>query len=228
MIITIDGPAASGKSSLARALAQKLTLYYLCSGMLYRACAYILHHYAHYSEQNISHPKREDIVHYCNTYRVNYVYSIHHGVQIFFDGQEITSHLKSAVIDTCASLLSSNKELRIEVLGMQRAIADGHDLVADGRDMGSVAFPHADYKFFLTASVDERARRWQNDQAAQGNIISLESAAHAISQRDQRDTIRAHAPLILPEGAITIDNTNVTHEQTLQMIVAYINKKSAA
>jgi cytidylate kinase len=222
MIITIDGPAASGKSSVAQQIAAQLSLYYLCSGMLYRACAYILHHYAKYSsDEAMSHPRREDIVTYCNRYRIRYVYSLH-GVQIFFDDHDITKHLKSAVVDHYASLLSAHAPLRTEVLILQTAIAEGHDLVADGRDMGSVAFPHADYKFFLTASDTERAHRWQKDQTAGGNVVSLEQALEAVRERDQRDTIRPYAPLVVPNGATTIDSTGFTLEETVEFIMGHI------
>jgi cytidylate kinase len=228
MIITIDGPGASGKSSLAQAVAEKLSLYYLCSGMLYRACAYILHHYAGYSAEKIAHPTTEDVEQYCNQYRIRYVYTLN-GIQIFFDNHDITAHLKSATIDLYSSLISADKAVRIEVLQLQQAIAQeaiaqDRDLIADGRDMGSVAFPDADYKFFVTASVDARARRWQKDQAARGNVVSLEEAVLAISERDERDTHRAHAPLVVPDGAIMIDNTDLTLEKTEEQVLSYIKK----
>lgn len=228
MIITIDGPVASGKSSLAQAVAEKLGLYYLCSGMLYRACAYILHRYAGYSEKKITHPTTEDVEQYCNQYRIRYLYTLR-GIQIFFDKHDITAHLKSETIDAYSSLISANKAVRIEVLRLQQIIAQGHDLIADGRDMGSVAFPNADYKFFVTASVDARAQRWQKDQAARGNIVTLEKAVLAVSERDERDTHRAHAPLIVPDGAIMIDNTDLVLEETERLVLSYIkNKKSSA
>jgi cytidylate kinase len=229
MIITIDGPGASGKSSLAQAVAEKLCLYYLCSGMLYRACAYILHHYAGYSAEKIAHPTTEDVEQYCNQYRIRYVYTLDNGIQIFFDNHDITAHLKSATIDLYSSLVSADNAVRIEVHRLQRAIAQEaiaqeRDLIADGRDMGSVAFPDADYKFFVTASVDARARRWQKDQASRNNKVSLEEAVVAISERDERDTHRAHAPLVVPDGAILIDNTDLTLEETEQLVLSYIKK----
>jgi cytidylate kinase len=224
MIITIDGPAASGKSSIAQVVAQRRGMYYLCSGMLYRACAYILHHYAGYtSDKAMQHPHKGDIVRYCNIYRITYTYTLH-GVHILFDNHNITSFLKTPTIDHYASLFSAHPVVRAEILILQRAIAERHtELVADGRDMGSVAFPHAKYKFFLTASLEERAKRWQHAQKEQHNDVSLEEAMTAIAERDHRDTIRAHAPLTVPAGAITIDNTLLSLHETVQAIMQHLS-----
>ena len=104
-------------------------------------------------------------------------------------------------------------------------IAQQHALVADGRDTGSIVFPDADSKFFLTASVAVRAKRWQQTQEKKGNHFSVEQAIAIITERDERDSTRAIAPLVIPEGAIVIDNSDLDIKQTLQKILMYINKE---
>lgn len=223
MIITIDGPASSGKSSVARLLAEKLGYYYYCSGLLYRACGYVLKYYAGCSKHRLETVSPEIVSLYCNVHRLVYKYTIIEGARIFFDQEDITIHLKTPEIDQCASMVSANNAVRIEIMTIQRYIADNNPMmVADGRDMGSVAFPQAEYKFFLTASVYERARRWHADQEKRGIVVTYDDALKALSERDQRDTVRAHAPLVVPADAITIDSTDMTLQQTVHAMLNYI------
>ena len=149
-----------------------------------------------------------------------YHYDSNDGERIFFDGIDITSFLKNDRISQGASIVSTNKQVRDALNALQRMIANDHDLVIDGRDSGSVVFPHADHKFYLTASVDERAHRRQKQQEKQGEQITFEQANQFIIQRDQRDSSRAHAPLMIPSGAITIDGTDYSIEQVLERVDA--------
>lgn len=226
MIITIDGPTASGKSSVARALAKKLNVYYLATGMLYRAIAYVLLHNAGYTKDGLRIPNPEDLATYLDPKRFRYLYDHEKGEQIFFDDQEITPFLKGSEIDEASSILSANQLVRDALLAIQRSFAKTFDLVAEGRDVGSVVFPNADYKFFLTASVDVRARRWQADQKKKGNDFSLAQAAEKITQRDERDKNRKIAPLVKPCGAILIDNSDLDFQQTLERFVESVGSKS--
>jgi cytidylate kinase len=216
MIITIDGPVASGKSSVARALAHKLNFYYLYTGLLYRAVAYIV-----LTEGRLRNPLTEEAVRAITTEDLGFVsqlvYRYHDNApHIAYRGIDITSYLCDAAYEQPASLLSANPNVRAALLEFQRTVARAHDVIADGRDCGSVVFPHADIKFFLTADVDTRARRLWNDQTRNQGTASFEDIKQGLIKRDERDQHRAIAPLIVPEGAVVIDSSHLTFEQTIQ------------
>jgi CMP/dCMP kinase len=222
MIITIDGPTASGKTTAGRLLAKNRDIYYLYSGLLYRALAYLLITHEVYQDDDLRNPKQEDLVRYTDPQRFLYKYDDQSQEQVFFDGQDITHFLKTSFIDHAASVLSASKQVRILLTNIQRKIAQSFDLVVDGRDTGSYVFPQADYKFFITASVDVRAQRWQRQQATLGNEFSLYEAIEQIMLRDRRDSTRAVAPLIIPEDAFVINNDNLNPKQTVEKMLTYI------
>ena len=223
MIITIDGPTASGKSSVGRLLAQELGAYYLYTGLLYRALAYILMKDYGYTLESIAVPNLADVQKVLDPKRFIYCYDDQQRERIFFDEVDITPFLKdSATIDQAASIISTNNDVRNALNTMQREIANQQDVVIDGRDSGSVVFPHADYKIFLTASEKERAKRWQLQQEKKGNSVTFDQALSALKTRDERDAKRVHAPLIIPEGAKVIDNTGMSIDQTVMKILKII------
>ncbi len=218
MIITIDGPTASGKSTVGRLLAKELDHYYLYTGMLYLGLAYLLMKDHGYTLDTVAHPDMKLVDHILDTKRFSYRYDASDRERIFFDGTDITSHLKGDTIGQGASIVSTNPEVRERLNTLQRAIANDHDVVIDGRDSGSVVFPHAENKFFLTASEDERARRWREQQEKRGESVSLEQAKAFISMRDNRDSQRKSAPLTIPQGAQVIDNSDLAIDETLNTI----------
>jgi len=224
MIITIDGPAASGKSSAARCVAQKLGFYYLYSGLLYRACAYVLLKEG-YTKKKFAHLNPTAVSTFYNVKRIRYLYSLNHGEQIFFDGRDITPYLKTPKVDEASSLLAENPAIREAIRLVQQEYSATSNIVADGRDMGTAVFPHADLKFFLTASVEVRAQRWQQDQTKRGNSFTLQEARELLIERDQRDTIREHSPLAVAPDAIMIDNTNLSAAETCKKIEEEIKKR---
>ena len=219
MIITIDGPTASGKSSVSRVLASRLGYYYLYTGLLYRAIAYLLIIHEQETIETIAHADLEKVRALVNSERLSYRYDPQDQEQIFFDGINITCHLKDPIVDQAASILSTNNQVRELLNQLQRSIAQKVHVVIDGRDAGSVVFPHAEHKFFLTADQQERALRWYHEQRARGNDITLEQARESIAARDARDSSRDHAPLIIPEGAKTIDTSGITIVDAVQKIV---------
>jgi cytidylate kinase len=221
MIITIDGPVASGKSTVAQVLAQRFNFYYLYTGLLYRAIAYALVKTYGYSELDLASPKSSDLDELLASGRI--VYMFHDGMaHIVFDGTDITNLLKTEYVDQISSISSANSLVRSAVYRLQQSIATGTDIVADGRDTGSVVFPRADVKFFLTASVEERARRWRNDQVSQGNAVTLSDAITAVNMRDQRDKTRKISPLIQAADAILIDNSSWSIDETIERMVQVV------
>jgi CMP/dCMP kinase len=222
MIITIDGPVASGKSTISRLLAQRLGYYYLCSGLLYRALSYLLITHKGYTPKTAQQVEKKDIDYCLDNKKFSYCYDSTQQEHIFFDTIDITSYLKDQLIDDMSSLISINSHAREAITRLQQDIASHHNIVTDGRDVGSVVFPHAHYKFFITAGVQVRANRWREDQKKYGHHFSLEEAEKLISVRDERDKKRIVAPLIVPQGAITIDTSSLNITQVIEKILSCI------
>lgn len=222
MIITIDGPSASGKTTVARMLAKQLGYYYLSSGLLFRGLAYILIHNFLYSPEQLKNVREQDVQNALA--HLEYRYDEQAGEQLLIDGKLVTQELRSQPISEYASLIATNMMVRTALWKLLHHIADSRNLVTEGRDMGSAIFPHAQIKFFLTASLDVRAVRWQKDHSAKGKTISLEEARNEIKIRDERDISRPVAPLIIPDGAIILDDSNLNQDQVLQKMMSIIQK----
>ncbi|MFA6263576.1 MAG: (d)CMP kinase [Candidatus Babeliales bacterium] len=225
MIITIDGPAASGKSSVARSLAQKLDYYYLYTGLLYRALAYMWVHVDHklslpVMPQDVATLTEQDLE---GVHQLSYSY-LHGEPHVYHQSVDITAHLSDTKLDQPASAISTSPLVRKALLSLQRSIAQSNDTIADGRDCGSVVFPHADIKFYLTADVDARARRLMADQTRRHHGATLERVKKEIVERDNRDRTRTESPLVIPKGAVIIDNTALTFEQTVATFMQEIQR----
>ena len=206
MIITIDGPTASGKSATAQRLAQRLGFFYLNSGFLYRALAYLLMRDKHYTLEALYAPSEDDTRIVLDPTKLIYTCDAQGNPHIAFDGADITAYLKgSPTIDQAS-----------------RDIALKHDIVIDGRDTGTVVFPQADFKFYLTAPLEIRADRWMKEQAARGNKISFEQACKELAMRDERDMTRAIAPLVIPQDAHIIDNGLYSIDETVNLFYSTI------
>jgi cytidylate kinase len=226
MIITIDGPAASGKSTIARALAQRLGYYYLNSGLLYRAVAYLVTQIYGYTkkrlEEEITH---QELLRMVEATPLVYTYDQEEQEKVWLADANITPFLKDSSFDSLASLVSCQKTVRVFLHQLQISLALHHDLVADGRDCGSTVFPYADHKFYLTASLPVRATRWRADQAKRGHTYTLDESLAALNERDKRDLSRQHAPLQVPEKALVIDSSKLSIDQVLELLIQTIQKK---
>lgn len=227
MIITIDGPVASGKSTVAQALATRLGFYYLYTGLLYRAFAYLLKKkYGTEINQFLTCVgpcvvQPADLVMIAG---IEYAY-VDGKPHITIYGSAVSDELYHHDIDQLASIVSANKEVREALLPLQRHIGKKYDIIADGRDCGSVVFPNADYKFYLTASVDVRAQRVMNDVKRKNSDVDAAKIRQEIEARDQRDMNREVAPLRIPEGAIVIDNSVLSFDETLAALISYVQPR---
>jgi len=224
MIITIDGPTASGKTTIARLLAQKLGYYYLSSGLLFRGLAYCLVHDFLYTHEQMNNPRENDIISILNPSLFCYSYDPEKGEQLIVGGKNITHELRGQALSQYSSIIATNPVVRQKLADYQYTVAQAHNVVAEGRDMGSAIFPHASIKFFLTASLGVRASRWQHDQKKKGNDITFEQACSEIAIRDERDASRAMAPLCIPDGAIIIDDSHLTEQNVLEKMIEVIAK----
>jgi len=222
MIITIDGPMASGKSSVARTIAHELQWYFLSTGLLYRGLAYLLLEQYGYTDVQLVDPSD---VHLADCFGDNFAYR--YDAQLYerfiFKGVDITPQLKNNRIDQGASLVSTNLRVRAMLTHVQRLIAAKNNVVIEGRDSGSVVFPYAEYKFFLTANPEIRAERWCNDQLAKGRSIAYEWALQELLVRDERDRKRAQAPLVVPEGAQIIDSSALSQREVVEIILRVVD-----
>lgn len=223
MIITIDGPVASGKSSVAKALAQKLSFYYLNTGLLYRAVAHILVHILHtlpdpVTVESVAALKRKDLDFVA---QLRYAY-VDGKAQVFYKDQEITPALVAFSLEQSASLVSAQQPVRNALLEFQRSFARDHNVIADGRDCGSVVFPNADIKFYLTANMHVRVQRLLTDTTRLHQNQSPEDIGLSLLERDQRDKKRAAAPLRISVGAIVFDTSELTFEQTVEKLLHMI------
>jgi cytidylate kinase len=212
-IVTIDGPSGSGKGTIARAVAKYAGWHLLDSGALYRLVALA-------GAQNGLDPN--DITGHAKlagTMNVAFGTGPDGGEMVTLDGMDVTAELRSETTGAGASRVAAWPEVRKALLARQHAFALPPGLVADGRDMGTVVFPHADLKIFLTASPEERARRRYKQLKDKGSDVSLAALSREIAERDARDSTRAVAPLKPAPDAEVIDSTGLTIEQVVDRVL---------
>lgn len=220
MIITIDGLTATGKSSVARLLAQKLGYKHINSGLLYRALAYLLVEKYHYTKRMLETPAREGVDTCLDSSRCVYVYSTQaHTSSIVYDGKDITPYLMTKTVDLDASLVALDAYVHRVIAAYLRALGHNQNIVIDGRNAGSTVFPNAQVKFFLTASISIRADRWRKER---GKEYTHQIACDAINERDLRDIHRPVAPLIIPDDAHVVDTSDMNQQEVCDYVYAYI------
>lgn len=199
MIITIDGPAGSGKSTAARALAQRLGFQFLDTGAMYRVVTLIC------QRELIELADEASVAQAAGRIVIRF-----NGHQVFANGEEVTNDIRTVQVTQGASFVATNAAVRAILNSLQRQAADGLDIVTEGRDQGTVVFPHAECKFFLTASPEERARRRQHDLSARGEHLELEEILAHQTERDRRDEQRTVDPLKPAADARIIDTSHRT------------------
>jgi cytidylate kinase len=216
MIVTIDGPAGSGKSTAARLLAQRLGVAFLDTGAMYRAIAWAaLRDHIEPSDSLALRAWLASLVFDADVDRLR------------LDGIDIRDRLRTPEIASLASSLAVLAPVRSYLVELQRKAAKGRDLVCEGRDQGTVVFPQAEHKFFLTADRIERARRRHREMAERGLSLSFEDVLLAQDERDQRDAERALAPLVPASDAVRIDTTQMSLEQVVAKMEAAVRRCSS-
>jgi len=218
-VITIDGTAASGKSTVARKLAQKLNATFLDTGAMYRAVTIAA------KNASVDMSDERELLQVID--KSNFQFLAKPGkMQVYVDGIDVTEQIRQPEITASARYIASAPKVRAKLVQMQREFAAKHKkIVTEGRDQGTVAFPDADVKFYLTADLSERARRRQAELKALGCDQSLEQIQQAIEQRDKADEDRTVGPLTPAKNAITIDTTGLTVEQVVERLLSCVQEK---
>ena len=213
--IALDGPSGSGKSTVAKRISQELDILYLDTGAMYRAVALeaLKRGVDTFDESGIS----EFIDN--NDLEIKYMDGTQH---TFLDGEDVSEKIREPQVSMAASNVSSLKCVRLKMVDMQRKIAANSSCVLDGRDIGSFVLPNADYKFFVTASVDVRADRRYKELSLKGHKVDFDELKAEIEQRDYNDRNRDFAPLVQAEDAVLIDTSFMTVSQVVGKILSYI------
>lgn len=211
-VITIDGPSGAGKGTVSQLIAEKLGWHMLDSGALYRLLSLAVSHHG------MSVDDVDTLKVLAEHLDIQFEQSDEGKVEIILEGEKVTQAIRTEEVGNNASKLAAIPAVREGLLLRQRAFSQQPGLVADGRDMGTVVFPSAQIKIFLTASAEERAQRRLQQLQQKGEAVNLAELVKTIKERDERDANRAIAPLVPAAGALVIDSTDLTVEQVVEII----------
>lgn len=216
MIIAIDGPSGSGKSTLGRMLARALNLLYLDTGSMYRAVALAV------MEASLDPSDKDAVTELAQRVDINLA-GDPDSLRVSLAGRDVTEQIRSEPVTALSSIVSSIPGVRRAMVARQRALGK-RGAVLNGRDIGTVVFPDADIKFFLTASPEERAeRRFQEDQVTNANVTLTQTLSEMI-ERDRRDSTRADSPLKIADDAIVIDSTGLSINSTFDVMMSHVHR----
>jgi cytidylate kinase len=220
LVIAIDGFSSTGKSSISKVVADTLGLIHIDTGAMYRAITL-------FGLRNFKNEKQEiDLSKLLqNLNEISLEFRENSGkLEIYLNGENVSKEIRTTEVSDNVSLIAKHPEVRARLVVLQRDIAEKQGVIMDGRDIGTVVLPDADYKFFLTASADERARRRFLELQSLGIEATIEEVKQNLIERDRIDSEREISPLKQAEDAILIDNTNLNKEETIDLILSYIKK----
>ena len=218
-VLTIDGPSGSGKGSVSKRVSEQLGWHYLDSGALYRALGIAA------IKNTIDIENEKALADLINKIELEFKRTKLGHWAVLLNGEEVQDQLQTEEVGNVASKTAVFKEVRQGLLAKQQEFQEMPGLVADGRDMGSVVFPNALHKVYLTASADERGKRRYNQLIEKGINANLTNVIQDIEQRDERDKNRAVSPLVVPKGAIYIDSSSSTIDEVVQQVLNSLKNK---
>jgi cytidylate kinase len=214
MIITIDGPAGAGKSTAAQALARRLGFDFLDTGAMYRAVTLAA------LRAGLALHNQDALGRLMDALRLEMPPG-----RVLLDGVDVSADIRTEIVTKATGAIADSPAVRCRLGEMQRAIATGRRVVSEGRDQGTVVFPHAVCKFFLSAAVEERARRRQAEMAARGEAVELAALLPMIEARDRRDAARELAPMVPAADAVIVDGTGLSLEQVVDRMEAEVLRR---
>ena len=225
IIIAIDGYSSCGKSTLAKQIAKEKGYIYVDTGAMYRSIAL-------YAIRNkiisSTHFDKEKLIESLSEINVSFSYNPNlNASETFLDGENVENEIRGIEVSNQVSKVAQIKEVRAKLIDIQRELGKAKGLVMDGRDIGSVVFPNAELKIFMTASHTVRAKRRFNELQGKGENITYEEVLLNINTRDNDDSSRTENPLIQAEDAIVIDNSEITREEQLRIALQYVSDKLA-
>ncbi len=212
-VIAIDGPGGAGKSTIARLLAEELGYLHLDTGAMYRAVTLAA------LNQNINFKDEEALTETAEEIKIDF----NEDGDIFLNGENVSSEIRTQAVNENVSKTAAVKGVRETLVKKQKKLAEEHKVVMDGRDITTVVLPDAEHKFYLTASLEERARRRYEEMKSKDMQVSLEDIKENIKNRDKLDSEREHSPLKKAEDAVEIDSTELSIEEVVEKIKSFIN-----
>ena len=218
--IAVDGPAGAGKSTISKKIAEKNNLIYIDTGAMYRACALKA------LRSGISCSDPDSVEKMIKDTQISFIGHKAAERKIYLDGEDVSGLIRSPEVSRGASDISALASVRISMVDLQRAMAEGNDVILDGRDIGTYVLPDADLKIYLTASVEERARRRLDEMQSKGDFsATMEEVRKDIEYRDYNDSHRELAPLRKADDAVEIDTTGLSIEQVVESVSALMAKR---
>lgn len=221
-IIAIDGYSSTGKSTVAKRLAKHLHYIYIDTGAMYRAVSLFAIKQDCFDGKQLKSSKLIDSL---DDIRIDFKFDNESQKSyILLNGKNVEDSIRGMDVSERVSLVAAIPEVREKLVALQRQMGEKHSIIMDGRDIGSVVFPNADVKFFMTASAEERAKRRYEELKAKGQNTTLDDVLENIKTRDHIDTTRKHSPLVQTDEAIVIDNTNLSQDKQFEVMLKAIIK----
>ncbi|WP_395803372.1 (d)CMP kinase [Daejeonella sp.] len=215
IVVAIDGYSSCGKSTLAKALAKKLNFIYIDSGAMYRAVT------LYFLRNNIDLQKPEIIKEALENIHLDFQ-TLNNETVITLNGEDVSKEIRQMHVAEKVSLISAIKAVRVEMVRQQQRMGKSGNIVMDGRDIGTVVFPNADLKLFMTADPQIRAERRYNELISKGETVKMEEIYDNLAKRDLQDTTRKESPLIQAQDAIILDNSDINESQQLEFALGHI------
>ena len=217
-VVGIDGPAGSGKGTVTKKVANKLGLTNIDTGITYRCVALQV------LNKNISLEDKEKIIETARNIKID-IDNTPNGDIVYLEGKDVTKDIRSKEVTKIVSPVSSIKEVRFLMVDMQRKLAEGKNVIMEGRDICTYVFPNADVKIYLDASVEERAKRRFKENQEKGIVMSYEEVYESIKKRDENDKTKEIGALKLAEDSIVVDTTSLTIDEVVDKIIEIIKKR---